>query len=116
MQRTYILLKQISKDLQVDADLVDIQLFDETNERLGSLARFTTCAMATNEYCYFQNDKWRNLHLDSLYLNFARYPNLVHATAPPATYLDQLRWRMTNPGMSGIDMVSRKDLTRLIRL
>ncbi|KAI7877771.1 hypothetical protein K492DRAFT_133527 [Lichtheimia hyalospora FSU 10163] len=36
--------------------------------------------------------------MDSLYTNMVRFPNLIHAISPPSLYLDQLRWRFSNPG------------------
>lgn len=80
------------------ASLINVEIFDESNERLASLARFTTCAMASFDFCYFQNDQWKNNHLDTLYTNFIRYPSLLHASSPPAAYIDQLRWRLNNKG------------------
>ncbi|KAI8143509.1 hypothetical protein BJV82DRAFT_514706 [Fennellomyces sp. T-0311] len=38
--------------------------------------------------------------MDSLYLNMIRYPNLIHANSPPLRYLDQMRWRVSNPDFS----------------
>ncbi|KAI9269108.1 hypothetical protein BDA99DRAFT_546264 [Phascolomyces articulosus] len=35
--------------------------------------------------------------MDSLYLNTIRYPNLIHANSPPTRYMDQMRWRVSNP-------------------
>ncbi|ORY96192.1 hypothetical protein BCR43DRAFT_440063 [Syncephalastrum racemosum] len=52
--------------------------------------------MASFDFCYFQDDQWKNNHLDTLYSNFIRYPSLLHASSPPAAYIDQLRWRLNN--------------------
>ncbi|KAI9302705.1 hypothetical protein BJ944DRAFT_232806 [Cunninghamella echinulata] len=49
--------------------------------------------MASNDYCYFQDDTTHNIYLDTLYLNFLRYPALIHANISPSRYMDHQKWR-----------------------
>ncbi|KAI8643412.1 hypothetical protein BD408DRAFT_431445 [Parasitella parasitica] len=68
----------------------------EPDEDLGSMARFTTCATASRLYCYFQDDAYINVYMDTLYTNFLRFPTLIHANAKPSHYENQMKWRFYN--------------------
>lgn len=68
----------------------------ESDEDLGSMARFTTCATASRLYCYFQDDTYLNTYMDTLYTNFLRFPTLIHANAKPSHYENQMKWRFYN--------------------
>lgn len=76
---------------------VEIRIFN-SDENLHDLAKYTTCAMARYDYCYFQDDDWLNLYLDSMYTNFLRYPSLIHSTTMPIIHLEHRRWQFTNQG------------------
>lgn len=70
----------------------------ESDEQLESMARFTTCATAASAYCYFQDDTYLNTYMDTLYTNFLRFPNLIHANAKPSHYQYEMKWRFYNQG------------------
>ncbi|PKK80830.1 hypothetical protein RhiirC2_723542 [Rhizophagus irregularis] len=52
--------------------------------------------MAKYDYCYFQDDDWLNLYMDSLYTNFLENPNLIHSNSMPVIYLESRRWMFAN--------------------
>jgi hypothetical protein len=52
--------------------------------------------MAKYDYCYFQDDDWLNLYMDSLYTNFLENPNLIHSNSMPIIYLESRRWMFAN--------------------
>jgi hypothetical protein len=70
----------------------------QPKENLKSMARFTTCATAADNYCYFQDDNYINPFMDTLYTNFIRYPGLIHANAKPSHYETEMNWRFQNKG------------------
>ncbi|GAB5587593.1 hypothetical protein Unana1_02493 [Umbelopsis nana] len=74
---------------------VEIRVFN-SYENLHDTAKYTTCSMAQYEYCYFQDDDWLNLYLDSMYTNFLRYPDLIHSNTMPIIHLEHKRWQFTN--------------------
>ena len=55
--------------------------------------------MAKYDYCYFQDDDWLNLYMDSIYSNFLKSPNLIHSNTMPIIHLEHRRWTFTNAGM-----------------
>ncbi|CAO3648629.1 unnamed protein product [Cunninghamella blakesleeana] len=68
-----------------------------SSEKLNQLSRYTLCStMASNDYCYFQDDTTHNIYLDTLYLNFLRYPSLIHAVIPSSRYMEYQKWRFYN--------------------
>lgn len=77
---------------------INIEILESDAEELKSMARFTTCATATRLYCYFQDDTYLNLYMDTLYTNFLRFPTLIHANAKPSHYQNELKWRFYNQG------------------
>lgn len=98
----YVVLICVSQQLNLDPlQQARVEIFEpgSSSEPFGTFARFMTCAMASYDVCYFQDDTWSHHAMDSLYTNMARFPNLIHAISPPSLYLDQLRWRFSNPGM-----------------
>ncbi|KAI7866963.1 hypothetical protein BDF14DRAFT_1882078 [Spinellus fusiger] len=68
----------------------------EAEEEMGSMARFITCALASYEYCYLQDDAWMNPWMDSAYTNFLFAPHLVHAMSSPGVYFDHVQWQFEN--------------------
>lgn len=78
---------------------VEIRVFN-SYENLHDTAKYTTCSMAQYDYCYFQDDDWLNLYLDSMYTNFLRYPDLIHSNTMPIIHLEHKRWQFTNKGKS----------------
>jgi hypothetical protein len=76
---------------------VEIKVFN-SYENLHDTAKYTTCSMATYDYCYFQDDDWLNLYMDSMYTNFMRYPDLIHSNTMPIIHLEHKRWQFTNTG------------------
>ncbi|RUP37358.1 hypothetical protein BC936DRAFT_138446 [Jimgerdemannia flammicorona] len=77
---------------------VEITVFN-SDENLHDLAKYTTCAIARHDYCYFQDDDWINLYLDSEYTNFLGFPDLIHSNTMPIIHLEHRRWQFTNPGL-----------------
>ncbi|KAI8099257.1 uncharacterized protein BX664DRAFT_289265 [Halteromyces radiatus] len=86
------------------------------NERLDTLSRYTLCAsVASYDHCYFQDDDVGiydgkniddtalgnpvNTYWDTLYVNFLRYPSLIHANVQPSRFIDHYRWRFYNQGI-----------------
>ncbi|KAG2180100.1 hypothetical protein INT43_003888 [Umbelopsis isabellina] len=83
-------------DLDVSKSMhVEIKVFN-SYENLHDTAKYTTCSMATYDYCYFQDDDWLNLYMDSMYTNFMRYPDLIHSNTMPIIHLEHKRWQFTN--------------------
>lgn len=76
---------------------VEVRVFN-SYENLHDTAKYTTCSMAQYEYCYFQDDDWLNVYMDSMYTNFLRYPDLIHSNTMPIIHLEHKRWQFTNPG------------------
>ncbi|OZJ06523.1 hypothetical protein BZG36_00458 [Bifiguratus adelaidae] len=68
-----------------------------SDENLHDLSKYTTCSLATNDYCYFQDDDWMNMHLDALYTNFLRAPQLIHSNTMPVIHLEHQRWQFWDP-------------------
>lgn len=99
MTRQKLTVEQLELDIN-KASHINIEIFDEKNEHLGSFARFTTCAMASFTTCFMQDDTWINQNMDALYLNMIRFPALIHANSPPTLYLDQARRRFYNSVVS----------------
>ncbi|KAI8064616.1 hypothetical protein BC940DRAFT_305516 [Gongronella butleri] len=64
-------------------------------DEMKTLSRYTLCAsLATHEACFFQDvSTAAQPPLDGLYLNYMRYPQLVHALVPAEHYVDVHRWR-----------------------
>ncbi|CAO3593815.1 unnamed protein product [Absidia cylindrospora] len=89
-----------------DNDGVKMQIINVSkNDRLSSLSRYTLCAsMASYEYCYFQDDDVyddtdqtpASYYWDTLYVNFLRYPSLIHANVQSSRFIDHYRWRFHN--------------------
>ncbi|KAI8379133.1 uncharacterized protein BYT42DRAFT_495848 [Radiomyces spectabilis] len=74
---------------------IPVRYFDP-HGRDSATSRFSLCAEATTDYCYFQDDQWLNPYMDTLYTNFLRNPDIVHATVDPGHYVDHVRWRFAN--------------------
>ncbi|ORZ04257.1 hypothetical protein BCR42DRAFT_429349 [Absidia repens] len=95
-----------------DIDSVKMQIINVSkNDRLNSLSRYTLCAsMASYEYCYFQDDDIfddadqnivstqtsTSYYWDTLYVNFLRYPSLIHGNVQSSRFIDHYRWRFHN--------------------
>lgn len=62
------------------------------------MGKFTACAVATFEKCYFQDDLWLNTYLDSLYTHSYRYPDHLIANTRTSNYIDYMTWRFKNKG------------------
>jgi hypothetical protein len=63
-------------------------------QNLHDYAKYLSCSMASNEYCYFQDDDWLNVHFKSQYSNFLRFPHLFHSMTIPIIYLEHRRWNI----------------------
>ncbi|KAG0182047.1 hypothetical protein DFQ29_006027 [Apophysomyces sp. BC1021] len=74
---------------------VNIEI-SQSEDDLGSFARFTACALSSYDHCYFQDDLWYNVYLDTMYTNFLRNPDLVHSMTDPIQYPKYLRWQFSN--------------------
>lgn len=101
VENVVVVLIYVSQQLDLDPlqqERIEILEPGTSSEPFGSFARFMTCAMASFDICYFQDDTWSHHAMDSLYTNMVRFPNLIHAISPPSLYLDQLHWRFSNPG------------------
>ncbi|CAB4417263.1 unnamed protein product [Rhizophagus irregularis] len=84
-----------SKDFKLNNSDVELNVFN-SEENLHDLSKYTTCSMAKYDYCYFQDDDWLNLYMDSLYTNFLENPNLIHSNSMPVIYLESRRWMFAN--------------------
>ncbi|CAG8507509.1 3144_t:CDS:2 [Paraglomus occultum] len=91
----YPFIKEIIRDFTLNNTDVVLHVFN-SDENLHDLSKYTTCAMATYDYCYFQDDDWLNLYMDSIYSNFLRSPNLIHSNTMPIIHLEHRRWTFTN--------------------
>ncbi|KAG0265655.1 hypothetical protein BG011_004254 [Mortierella polycephala] len=67
-----------------------------SQENLHDFAKYTSCAMAKYQHCYFQDDDWLNTHMDALYTNFLTSPNLIHTNTLPLIHMEHRRWTFTN--------------------
>ncbi|RUS18215.1 hypothetical protein BC937DRAFT_89031 [Endogone sp. FLAS-F59071] len=100
------------RDFELNASTtahVEIRVFN-SDENLHDLSKYTTCAMARYDYCYFQDDDWLNLYLDSMYTNFLRYPNLIHSNTMPIIHLEHRRWQFTNQGKCPSESTKAKEV------
>ncbi|KAG0193631.1 hypothetical protein DFQ28_004072 [Apophysomyces sp. BC1034] len=93
----YPFIKEIIIDNQVpQAPLsaedfaADVQVFSSPMQTMG---RYTACATAAFDHCYFQDDRWLNGYLDSMYTHFLQHPEAVVAHTTPQNYIDQSHWR-----------------------
>ncbi|ORZ21114.1 hypothetical protein BCR42DRAFT_406851 [Absidia repens] len=78
---------------------VDIHIIEKSEqEDDGMLAFFSTCSLAIYDHCYLQTDRTLNLHMDSLYTQFMRYPDLVHVNARSEEFLIHRRWQLHHQG------------------
>ena len=44
------------------------------------------------------DDDWLNRHLDSLYTNFLRFPEVIHTNTMPLIHLEHQRWQFHDSG------------------
>lgn len=77
---------------------VSIHIVEPAEQQLTNASRFSTCAVAAYDHCYFQDDLALNLYMDTLYTNFLQHPDIIHATAKPTVYPNYIRWRFSNQG------------------
>ncbi|KAI8327669.1 hypothetical protein EDC96DRAFT_531467 [Choanephora cucurbitarum] len=63
---------------------------------LTNAGKFSVCANATYDNCYFQDDLWLNTYLDSLYTHSMRYPEHFVVHIRPSNYIDYMTWRFKN--------------------
>lgn len=68
----------------------------ETDAMIHDMGKFTACAVASFDKCYFQDDLWLNPYLDSLYTHSHRYPDHFVVNTRPVNYIDYKRWRFYN--------------------
>jgi hypothetical protein len=61
------------------------------------MGKFTACAVASHDKCYFQDDLWLNPYMDSLYTHSLRYPQLIISNTRQSNYVDYSTWRFTRP-------------------
>ncbi|KAI8341493.1 hypothetical protein BC941DRAFT_417041 [Chlamydoabsidia padenii] len=74
---------------------VDISIIEETEPgNNGVFALFSTCALATHDYCYIQQDRSFNLHMDTLYTQFMQHPDLIHVNTRSEEYITHRRWQL----------------------
>jgi hypothetical protein len=64
------------------------------------MGKFTACAVASYDKCYFQDDLWLNPYLDSLYTHSQRYPDHFIVNSRPVNYIDYKKWRFMNKELS----------------
>ncbi|KAI8884676.1 hypothetical protein K501DRAFT_247387 [Backusella circina FSU 941] len=76
---------------------VRIELIETGDVALESMGKFTACAVASYNKCYFQDDLWLNPYMDSLYTHASRYPEQLVANARPTNYMDYMMWRFNRP-------------------
>ncbi|KAL1917545.1 uncharacterized protein VTP21DRAFT_3938 [Calcarisporiella thermophila] len=87
-----------AKDFELEPSAighVELQVFN-SDENLHDLSKYTTCALSKYDYCYFQDDDWLNLYMDSLYSNFLKHPTLIHSNTMPIIHLEHRRWMFTD--------------------
>lgn len=65
-------------------------------QNLHDFAKYMACSMATNRYCYFQDDDWLNVYLASQYTQFLRFPDIFHSITIPIINLEHRRWNIYN--------------------
>jgi hypothetical protein len=82
---------------------VRIELIETGDVTLESMGKFTACAVASYNKCYFQDDLWLNPYMDSLYTHASRYPEQLVANARSANYKDYMIWRFNRPGKNDDD-------------
>lgn len=66
------------------------------------MGKFTACAVAKFEKCYFQDDLWLNPYLDTLYTHSQRYVDHLIVNTRPVNYIDYKKWRFINKGKNKI--------------
>ncbi|KAG0223985.1 hypothetical protein BGW42_005419 [Actinomortierella wolfii] len=90
---------------------------------LHDYSKYTTCVLAKYDHCYFQDDDWINLSMDSMYTLFIENPNILVTNTMPAMSAQQRSWMFQNSqfhmhtGFSWIGsgtFVSKKDVFRFI--
>ena len=62
------------------------------------VARYTACLMSAGDYCYFQDDDWRNDWLRSMYSSFLRSPHLLHTITNEFVHYLTWAWSFFEPG------------------
>jgi hypothetical protein len=70
------------------------------------MGKFTACAVATYEKCYFQDDLWLNPYLDSLYTHSYRYPEHLVVNTRTSNYIDYMTWRFKNRGKISLQVLA----------
>ncbi|CAG8619931.1 7454_t:CDS:2, partial [Acaulospora colombiana] len=94
--KTYIRRQARSVDnFELNNTDVILNVFN-SDKNLHDLSKYITCSMAKYDYCYFQDDDWLNLYMDSTYTNFIRNPNLIHSNTMPVIHLEHRRWTFHN--------------------
>ncbi|KAI8051414.1 uncharacterized protein B0P05DRAFT_562657, partial [Gilbertella persicaria] len=78
---------------------IQIQVI-QTDASLFNVGKFTACAVASFDMCYFQDDLWLNTYLDSLYTHSLRYPDQFVVNSRPSNYIDYMTWRFQNQAIS----------------
>lgn len=68
----------------------------EIKNQQAPLGKFTACAMATYDKCWFQDNLWLNTYLDTLYTHSARYPDHFVVNTRPSNYVEYKKWRFAN--------------------
>lgn len=67
------------------------------------------CSLATYDHCYFNDDDWLNIYMDSLYSNYLdccsgtgvnAKDGRIASNTLPIIHLEHRRWRFDNPGLS----------------
>lgn len=57
------------------------------------------CALATYSTCYFNDDDWLNIYMDSGYTNYRRLnQQVIVSNTLPIIHLEHRRWRFENSG------------------
>lgn len=77
------------------------------------------CSMASNEHCYFNDDDWLNIYMDSLYTKYLEccsgsggHGGRIVSNTMPIIHLEHRRWRFENPGGSASPFIIEWDLIR----
>ncbi|KAF0358155.1 hypothetical protein F8M41_014467 [Gigaspora margarita] len=83
------------EDFELNNMNVVLNVFN-SDENLHDLSKYITCSMAEYNYCYFQDDDWLNLYMDSTYTNFLKNPSLIHSNTMPLIHLEHRRWMFSN--------------------
>nr|CAG8494478.1 6977_t:CDS:2 [Entrophospora candida] len=79
----------------INSDGMVLNVFN-SDENLHDLSKHTTCSMAKYDYCYYQDDDWLNMYMDSMYTNFLNNPSLIHSNTMPIIHLEHRRWMFAN--------------------